>query len=75
MYKKHSGGLEELDAEQEAAESDSEDLTGDVLRMDLGDAENSDEGQDLDESTQIQHGSKLNETAAHFLLALEKSIS
>ena len=31
VYRKHSGGLEELNVEQEAAESDSEDLTGDVL--------------------------------------------
>ena len=61
VYRKHSGGLEELN------------LTGDVLRMDLGDVENSGEGQDLDESTQIQHGSKLNETAARFLLALKVS--
>ena len=73
MYRKHSGGLEELNVEQEAAESDTEDLTGDVLHMDLGDTENSDKGQDLDESTQIQHGSKLNETAARFLLALKVS--
>ena len=75
VYRKHSGGLEELNAEQEAGvqtESDSEDLTGDVIRMDLGDPENCDEGQDLDESTQIQHGSKLNETAARFLLSLKE---